>query len=34
MNPQLDVTIQAQILDLLKDLQEETGSGIILVPMT
>ncbi len=25
----LDVTIQAQILDLLKDLQEETGSGII-----
>ena len=27
----LDVTIQAQILDLLKDLQEETGSGIILI---
>ena len=26
----LDVTIQAQILDLLKDLQEETG-GIILI---
>ncbi len=33
MNPTtvLDVTIQAQILDLLKDLQEETGSGIILI---
>ncbi|MGH2251926.1 ABC transporter ATP-binding protein, partial [Enterococcus faecalis] len=27
----LDVTIQPQILDLLKDLQEETGSGIILI---
>lgn len=27
----LDVTIQAQILDLLKDLQEETGTGIILI---
>lgn len=27
----LDVTIQAQILDLLKSLQEETGSGIILI---
>lgn len=27
----LDVTIQAQILDLLKKLQEETGSGIILI---
>lgn len=27
----LDVTIQAQILDLLKDLQEETGAGIILI---
>lgn len=27
----LDVTIQAQILDLLKDLQEETESGIILI---
>ncbi|KAF1301705.1 MULTISPECIES: ABC transporter ATP-binding protein [Enterococcus] len=27
----LDVTIQAQILDLLKDLQEETQSGIILI---
>ncbi|MEI5994187.1 ABC transporter ATP-binding protein [Candidatus Enterococcus mansonii] len=27
----LDVTIQAQILDLLKDLQEETASGIILI---
>ncbi|MGX6978439.1 ABC transporter ATP-binding protein [Vagococcus elongatus] len=27
----LDVTIQAQILDLLKDLQKETGSGIILI---
>ncbi|PAB00918.1 ABC transporter ATP-binding protein [Enterococcus canintestini] len=27
----LDVTIQAQILDLLKDLQEETKSGIILI---
>ncbi|MFZ4356214.1 AAA family ATPase, partial [Enterococcus gallinarum] len=27
----LDVTIQAQILDLLKDLQEETGSGIIVI---
>ncbi len=27
----LDVTIQAQILDLLKDLQAETGSGIILI---
>lgn len=27
----LDVTIQAQILDLLKNLQEETGSGIILI---
>ena len=32
MNPQRPyVTIQAQILDLLKDLQEETGSGIILI---
>ena len=27
----LDVTIQAQILDLLKDLQEETQTGIILI---
>ena len=27
----LDVTIQAQILDLLLDLQEETGAGIILI---
>lgn len=27
----LDVTIQAQILDLLIDLQNETGSGIILI---
>ncbi|HSO56675.1 MAG TPA: ABC transporter ATP-binding protein, partial [Paenisporosarcina sp.] len=27
----LDVTIQAQILDLLKDLQAETQSGIILI---
>ena len=27
----LDVTIQAQILDLLKDIQEETKSGIILI---
>jgi len=27
----LDVTIQAQILDLLSDLQEETESGIILI---
>ncbi|MGY3777544.1 ABC transporter ATP-binding protein [Isobaculum melis] len=27
----LDVTIQAQILDLLKELQEENGTGIILI---
>lgn len=27
----LDVTIQAQILDLLMDLQKETGAGIILI---
>lgn len=27
----LDVTIQAQILDLLNDIQSETGSGIILI---
>lgn len=27
----LDVTIQAQILDLMKDIQEETNSGIILI---
>ena len=27
----LDVTIQAQILDLLKDLQEKTGTSVILV---
>ncbi|GAA0351889.1 oligopeptide ABC transporter ATP-binding protein Opp2D [Alkalibacterium iburiense] len=27
----LDVTIQAQILDLMKDIQRETGSGIILI---
>lgn len=27
----LDVTIQAQILDLLKELQRETGTGIILI---
>lgn len=27
----LDVTIQAQILDLMKDLQDETGTGIILI---
>jgi peptide/nickel transport system ATP-binding protein len=27
----LDVTVQAQILDLLKDLQQETGSAIILI---
>ncbi|MCW4048801.1 MAG: ABC transporter ATP-binding protein [Candidatus Bathyarchaeota archaeon] len=27
----LDVTIQAQILDLMKDLQEETGSSILLI---
>ncbi len=27
----LDVTIQAQILDLIKDLQKEMGSGIILI---
>ncbi|MGX4645167.1 ABC transporter ATP-binding protein [Holzapfeliella sp. JNUCC 80] len=27
----LDVTIQAQILDLLKDIQDETGAGIILI---
>lgn len=27
----LDVTIQSQILDLLKQLQQETGSGIILI---
>src|SRR5699024_867154 len=27
----LDVTIQAQILDLLKDLQDETEAGIILI---
>lgn len=27
----LDVTIQAQILDLLNDLQDETGAGIILI---
>ncbi len=27
----LDVTIQAQILDLLKDIQDETSAGIILI---
>ncbi|MEU2514204.1 ABC transporter ATP-binding protein [Streptomyces syringium] len=27
----LDVTVQAQILDLLKDLQQQTGSAIILI---
>ncbi|WEX11981.1 ABC transporter ATP-binding protein [Chelativorans sp. AA-79] len=27
----LDVTIQAQVLDLMKDLQEETGTAIILI---
>ncbi|MDJ0738459.1 MAG: ABC transporter ATP-binding protein [Gammaproteobacteria bacterium] len=27
----LDVTIQAQVLDLLKDLQRETGMGILLI---
>ncbi|MBJ8191458.1 ABC transporter ATP-binding protein, partial [Bacillus cereus] len=27
----LDVTIQSQILDLLKQLQQESGSGIILI---
>ena len=27
----LDVTVQAQILDLLKDLQQETGTSIILI---
>lgn len=27
----LDVTIQAQILDLLSDIQDETGSGVILI---
>ncbi|WFB07588.1 ABC transporter ATP-binding protein [Streptomyces sp. LX-29] len=27
----LDVTVQAQILDLLRDLQQETGSAIILI---
>ncbi|PKV87645.1 ABC transporter ATP-binding protein [Streptomyces sp. TLI_146] len=27
----LDVTVQAQILDLLKDLQQETGSAIIII---
>ncbi|MGX4763326.1 ABC transporter ATP-binding protein [Holzapfeliella sp. JNUCC 72] len=27
----LDVTIQAQILDLLKDIQDETGAGIVLI---
>ncbi|MBB5117144.1 ABC transporter ATP-binding protein [Streptomyces eurocidicus] len=27
----LDVTVQAQILDLLRDLREETGTGLILV---
>lgn len=27
----LDVTIQAQILDLIKDLQKETGSAVILI---
>ncbi|WP_277630158.1 ABC transporter ATP-binding protein [Atopococcus tabaci] len=27
----LDVTIQAQILDLMNDIQDETGSGIILI---
>ena len=27
----LDVTIQAQILDLLSELQMETGAGIILI---
>ncbi|MDN6161314.1 MAG: ABC transporter ATP-binding protein [Atopostipes sp.] len=27
----LDVTIQAQILDLMKDIQDETNSGIILI---
>ncbi|GAA0481982.1 ABC transporter ATP-binding protein [Streptomyces sp. NPDC046215] len=27
----LDVTVQAQILDLLKDLQQQTGSSIILI---
>ena len=27
----LDVTVQAQILDLLKDLQQETGASIILI---
>ena len=27
----LDVTIQAQILDLLKEIQQERGAGIILI---
>lgn len=27
----LDVTIQAQILDLIRDIQKETGSGVILI---
>ena len=27
----LDVTIQAQILDLMKDLQKKTGMGIIFI---
>ena len=27
----LDVTVQAQVMDLLKDLQRETGMGLILI---
>ena len=27
----LDVTVQAQILDLMNDIQDETGSGILLI---
>ena len=27
----LDVTVQAQVMDLLKDLQRDTGMGLILI---